>query len=201
MISRRDKLLIYPWEQRRYENHREKVKSAKAAIDRTPPTYYPHIIQKAKKQQSEKERTLHVENENVRLLQRLADIMRTKRMPDFWREPRPKYVILKFSKRISIKVFLFSFLNREKLFEVRPHTAHTNWTPLESLQESLDKSHKGAVAKRCPTCKGQPERPKIVRNYFQNYISSFKLIKICILFNRLYLKNVYHGNPHVLLLI
>lgn len=90
MISRRDKLLIHPWEQRRYEQHREKVKSAKAAIDRSPPVFYPHIVQKAKKQQSERERTLHVEAENVRLLQSLSDIMRSKRMPDFWREPRPK---------------------------------------------------------------------------------------------------------------
>lgn len=90
MISRRDKLLKHPWEQLRYEHHREKIRSAKAAIDRSPPTFYPHVVQKAKKQQSEKERIIQVENENVRLLQRLADIMRTKRMPDFWREPRPK---------------------------------------------------------------------------------------------------------------
>lgn len=92
MISRRDKLLIHPWEQRRYDQHRDKVKSAKSAIDRAPPIHYPHIAQKAKKQQWEMERTLHVEAENVRLLQRLSDIMRSKRMPDFWREPRPKYV-------------------------------------------------------------------------------------------------------------
>ena len=90
MISRRDKLLKHPWEQLHYEHHREKVRSAKAAIDRTPPTFYPHVVQKAKKQQSEKERITQVESENVRLLQRLADIMRNKRMPDFWREPRPK---------------------------------------------------------------------------------------------------------------
>ncbi|XP_037828890.1 uncharacterized protein CFAP97D1 [Lucilia sericata] len=144
MISRRDKLLIHPWEQRRYEHHREKVKSAKAAIDRTPPVFYPHIVQKAKKQQTEKERTLYVENENVRLLQRLADIMRTKRMPDFWREPRP------------------NFLSREKLFEVRPRTTHMNWTPLEGLKEAVHKSAKATRTNRCPTCKGQPERPKII---------------------------------------
>lgn len=90
MISRRDKLLNYPWEQRRYEQHREKVKSAKAAIDRSPPIFYPHVVQKAKKQQSERERILNVEAENVRLLQSLSDIMRSKRMSDFWREPRPK---------------------------------------------------------------------------------------------------------------
>lgn len=90
MISRRDKLLLRPWEQRRFEQHREKVKSAKAAVDRSPPTCYPHIIQKAKKQQSERERISHIENENVRLLQRLANIMSSKRMPDFWTEPRPK---------------------------------------------------------------------------------------------------------------
>lgn len=62
-------------------------------------------------------------------------------------------------------ILALSFLNREKLFEVRPHTALTNWTPLESLQESLDKSVKGAGSKRCPTCKGQPEKPKIVSKF------------------------------------
>ncbi|XP_005186189.1 uncharacterized protein LOC101887749 [Musca domestica] len=144
MISRRDKLLNYPWEQRRYEQHREKVKSAKAAIDRSPPIFYPHVVQKAKKQQSERERILNVEAENVRLLQSLSDIMRNKRMSDFWREPRP------------------NFLNREKLFEIRPKSTHVNWSPMESLMESVRTTASAKRNARCPTCSGRPEKPMTI---------------------------------------
>ncbi|XP_013104152.1 uncharacterized protein LOC106084781 [Stomoxys calcitrans] len=141
MISRRDKLLIHPWEQRRFEQHREKVKSAKAAIDRSPPIFYPHVVQKAKKQQSERERTLHVEAENVRLLQSLADIMRSKRMPDFWREPRP------------------NFLGREKLFETRAKSAYHNWwSPMESAAPECPANDLIKRNPRCPTCNGRPEK-------------------------------------------
>ena len=90
MISRRDKLLNYPWQQQRYEQHKLKVRSAKAAIDVCAPPKYAHVIVKPKKVQSEKEKQQKIENENVRLLQKLGDIMRTKRLHNFWPEPRPK---------------------------------------------------------------------------------------------------------------
>ena len=67
-----------------------KVLSAKAAIDVCSPTQYSHVIIKPKKVQSEKERQMKIEEENERLLQKLGDIMRTKRLKNFWPEPRPK---------------------------------------------------------------------------------------------------------------
>lgn len=90
MISRRDKLLNYPWEQQRYEQHRLKVCSAKPAIDVKTPKKYAHVTVKPKKIQTEKERLKRIEAENVRLLQKLGDIMRMKRLQNFWLQPRPK---------------------------------------------------------------------------------------------------------------
>ncbi|EDX14528.1 GD18146 [Drosophila simulans] len=89
MISRRDKLLQQPWEQLRYAQHREKVMSARPAIDTHSPRAHEHVQRKWKKQQVERERQQQIERENLRLLQKLGDIMRTKRINNLWLEPRP----------------------------------------------------------------------------------------------------------------
>lgn len=91
MISRRDKLLQLPWEELRYAQHREKVMSARPAIDTKSPRRHDHVQRKWKKLQNERERQQQIERENLRLLQKLGDIMSTKRMNNLWLEPRPKY--------------------------------------------------------------------------------------------------------------
>lgn len=81
---------MHPWRQQRYQHHRQKVDTAKAFIDHAPPIQHVHLLFNSKKWQCEKERLHHIENENIRLLQKLGEIMTTKRLRDFWPEPRPK---------------------------------------------------------------------------------------------------------------
>lgn len=92
MISRRDKLLSYPWDLQRYKNHKAKVIATKAAVDVQTPPVYLHIITKHKKLYTEKERLQRIETENMRLLQKLGDIMSTKRIQNFWTQSRPKLI-------------------------------------------------------------------------------------------------------------
>lgn len=72
MLTKKEKLLIYPWQQQRYHQHRKKVQSAGPAIDFYPPNDYPHITAKLKKLQKESERQDKVNKDNIRLLQRLV---------------------------------------------------------------------------------------------------------------------------------
>ncbi|GJQ82816.1 hypothetical protein Trydic_g13518 [Trypoxylus dichotomus] len=92
MLSRRDKLLIRPWQQKRFENHRRKVCSALPAIDNKPPVSYNHVGWKLKKQQLEKERIKRIEKENLILLQKLNHIMKTCRVDHFWTNPPPDFL-------------------------------------------------------------------------------------------------------------
>ncbi|XP_043652577.1 uncharacterized protein LOC122619614 isoform X1 [Drosophila teissieri] len=147
MISRRDKLLQQPWEQLRYAQHREKVMSARPAIDTHSPRAHEHVQRKWKKQQVERERQQQIERENLRLLQKLGDIMRTKRINNLWLQPRP------------------NFLNREKLFATRSYsslpevvTIYGKQPPGPLIYGMLPKPN---VVGRCPTCSGNPERTEV----------------------------------------
>ncbi|CAB3365373.1 Hypothetical predicted protein [Cloeon dipterum] len=84
MLTRRENLLIRPWQQRRFNSHKEKVKSAKAVIDSGPPKERGHVTLKLKKLQFEEERTEKIEKDNIRLLQRMAAIMSTSRLDNRW---------------------------------------------------------------------------------------------------------------------
>ncbi|XP_055923057.1 uncharacterized protein LOC129953709 [Eupeodes corollae] len=136
MISRREKLLIYPWELQRYEKHRHNVVNAKPAIDVKTPLSYAHVTIKLKKVQAERERLERIEKENVRLLQKLGDIMGTKRLKNFWKQSRP------------------DFLNREKLFNVRPKTCKITNKSSGGYQD-FDYERFGSY-KRCQSCSGRP---------------------------------------------
>ncbi|PSN54792.1 hypothetical protein C0J52_01983 [Blattella germanica] len=94
MLTRREKLLIRPWQQRRYNHHRRKVRvqSALPAIDVGPPAQHGHVCCKLKKQQSEQERTARIERDNCRLLQRMGTIMRTNRLDNHWDSPPPSFL-------------------------------------------------------------------------------------------------------------
>lgn len=96
MLTKKEKLLIYPWQLKRYNQHRRKVKNAEAAIDFNPPCEYPHITMKLKKFQKENERQDKINRDNIRLLQRLGSIMTTKRLKNFWPSPRPNFLNREF---------------------------------------------------------------------------------------------------------
>ncbi|XP_014253303.1 uncharacterized protein LOC106668762 [Cimex lectularius] len=92
MLTRRENLLIRPWQERRYIQHRQKVKSALPAIDTTPPPFREHVSCKLKKIQKESERCTQIISDNFTLLQHLSNIMITTRVDHFWEEPPPNFL-------------------------------------------------------------------------------------------------------------
>ncbi|RZF41116.1 hypothetical protein LSTR_LSTR002748 [Laodelphax striatellus] len=97
MLSRRENLLIRPWQERRYVNHRKKVDGALPAIDVSPPTQRAHVTCKLKKLQKEAERCSRIEKDNFTLLQHLSSIMHTSRVDNMWIEAPPN-----FSNKVGI---------------------------------------------------------------------------------------------------
>ncbi|XP_049871613.1 uncharacterized protein LOC126370650 [Pectinophora gossypiella] len=91
MLSRRDKLLIQPWEDRRFRDHRSKVRSALPAIDDRPPPARPHVAVKLKKCQRELDRKTKIQQDNFSLLQRLNAIMKVNRLDNYWPRPLPNF--------------------------------------------------------------------------------------------------------------
>ena len=68
---------------------------ATAVIDSGPPKERGHVTHKLKKLQVEDERTERIEHDNVRLLQRMASIMRTNRLDNRWiTEPPGGYILI-----------------------------------------------------------------------------------------------------------
>ncbi|KAB0797868.1 hypothetical protein PPYR_08861 [Photinus pyralis] len=92
MLSRRDKLLILPWQQRKYENHLRKVKSAAPVIDNRPPVSREHVAVKLKRKQTEIERQTKIERDNLILLQKLQSLTRKNRVDNYWQTPPPNFL-------------------------------------------------------------------------------------------------------------
>lgn len=137
MLTKKEKLLIYPWQLKRFHQHRKKVQSAGPAIDFYPPNEYPHITSKLKKLQKESERQDKVNKDNIRLLQRLGSIMTTKRLQNFWPSPRP------------------SFLNREAI----PHLNFKSSGSTTDEAEADSSESQVVVSKsKCAICSGKFRR-------------------------------------------
>ncbi|XP_058449833.1 uncharacterized protein LOC131429617 [Malaya genurostris] len=149
MLTKKEKLLIRPWQMQRYYNHRIKVETAAPAIDFHPPPERAHIIQKLKKQQKERERTEKIERDNIRLLQRLGSIMSKKRLDNIWTQARP------------------NFLSREYIYPVRPKTtgAIDHFRRKSSASQTLDDSEtteSSAQFIRCSACTYRIYKPNKV---------------------------------------
>lgn len=84
MFSLREKLLVLPWQQRKYENHLRKVQSAQPAIDNRQPLSRAHVAVKLKRKQKEEDRISKIERENLILLRRLGYIMKTNTVDNRW---------------------------------------------------------------------------------------------------------------------
>jgi hypothetical protein len=137
MLTKKEKLLIYPWQLKRFHQHRKKVETVGPRIDFYPPTDYPHITAKLKKLQKESERQDKVNKDNIRLLQRLGSIMTTKRLQNFWQSPRP------------------SFLNREVIphLNLKPSGSSAEETEGESSEPQVI-----ASKSKCAICSGKFRR-------------------------------------------
>ncbi len=141
MLTKKEKLLIYPYQIKRYYQHRRNVEMAGPVIDFYPPCEYSHITKKLKKVQKEAERQEKVNKDNVRLLQRLGEIMTTKRLKNFWEHPRP------------------SFLNRELIphFSFRSSAVAPADLKNEADAVASSEQHKSSS---CAVCSGKLFRMK-----------------------------------------
>ncbi|KAI5704714.1 hypothetical protein M8J76_009899 [Diaphorina citri] len=92
MLSRRENLLIAPWQRRRYLDHRRKVQSALPAIDVKSPESRDHVTLKRKKIQKEYERCKKIEHDNFILLKHLDTIMTKCRVDNTWETPPPDFL-------------------------------------------------------------------------------------------------------------
>ncbi|XP_054283272.1 uncharacterized protein LOC129000334 [Macrosteles quadrilineatus] len=92
MLTRRENLLIRPWQERRYIHHRHKVETALPAIDVRPPAQRHHVTCKLKKLQKEAERCERIHHDNFTLLQHLSGIMKTNRLDNYWVEAPPNFL-------------------------------------------------------------------------------------------------------------
>uniref|UniRef100_A0A8D8T6U6 Uncharacterized protein n=1 Tax=Cacopsylla melanoneura TaxID=428564 RepID=A0A8D8T6U6_9HEMI len=92
MLSRRENLLVTPWQKRRYLDHRRKVQAALPAIDVRSPEYRDHVALKRKKLQREYERCKKIEHDNFILLKHLDKIMTTCRVDNTWETPPPDFL-------------------------------------------------------------------------------------------------------------
>ncbi|XP_053696755.1 uncharacterized protein LOC128744037 [Sabethes cyaneus] len=152
MLTKKEKLLIRPWQMQRYYNHRVKVETAAPAIDFHPPAERAHITQKLKKLQKERERTEKIERDNIRLLQRLGAIMSKKRLDNIWTHARP------------------NFLSREYIYPIRPKTTgaeldHNRRRSLSSrslddLGDSTESANNRPI--RCSACTRRAYKPNKV---------------------------------------
>lgn len=66
------------------------IQSAKPAVDFVSPAVHPHVLNKMKKIQKERERIQEIDRENQRLLQKLSQIMSTNRVENYWKDPLPE---------------------------------------------------------------------------------------------------------------
>lgn len=130
MLTKKEKLLTYPYQLKRFYQHRRNVESAGPVIDFYPPSEYSHITTKLKKLQKESERQEKVNKDNLRLLQRLGEIMTTKRLKNFWEHPRP------------------SFLNRERV----PHLIFRSSAVAPETPEQRESSLDIDATTRKPSC-------------------------------------------------
>ncbi|XP_047502055.1 peptidyl-prolyl cis-trans isomerase CYP95-like [Penaeus chinensis] len=88
MLTRRAVVIEKPFQDRRYNDHRRKVQRALPRIDAGPPREYPHLILKLKKLRLEKDRQGKICEDNIKLVHRMAIIMRTKRLDNINTAPR-----------------------------------------------------------------------------------------------------------------
>lgn len=141
MLTKKEKLLIYPYQLKRFFQHRKNVQGAAPVIDFYPPSEYSHITIKLKKLQKEAERQEKVNKDNVRLLQRLGSIMTTKRLKNFWEHSRP------------------SFLNREAIPHLNFRSTGVSPMRRESAVELNDGESDGSATaarkSRCAICSGK----------------------------------------------
>lgn len=147
MITRKDNILKKPYEEKRFNDHRRKVKSAACVIDNKPPISRFHVLIKKKKQLKEIERIDAIQNNNFLLLQKLKDIRKTCRVDHYWTTPPPC---------LSNKVALYDtyILRLDKL---RDQINDENDNEIAEIEERLEKL--GIRKSKCNACSPSKQIP------------------------------------------
>jgi len=78
ILPSHNRLLQKRWDNTYYDEHRSRVRSAKAMVDTKAPQTYVHMHLKLKKLQLEEERMSTIERDNRLLLEKMSQIIRTK---------------------------------------------------------------------------------------------------------------------------
>ncbi|XP_068247559.1 uncharacterized protein [Palaemon carinicauda] len=99
MLTRREVIIEKPFRDRRYKDHRRKVQSALPRIDAGPPPEYPHLVLKLKKLRMETDRQGKICQDNLKLVHRMAIIMRTKRLDNINTAPRGPFEPRRLTRR------------------------------------------------------------------------------------------------------
>ncbi|KAK9888895.1 hypothetical protein WA026_001116 [Henosepilachna vigintioctopunctata] len=149
MISRKDNLLKRPYEEKRFENHRRKVRSALPAIDNRAPSSRYHVHVKLKKNLQERDRLDKIQKNNFYLLQKLRDIKKKCRVDHYWSTPLPYMV--------KNKVALFETTEAHIVdFDVRDE----NDNEMEEIERRLEEL--GIRKTKCDACNPQKSREQQV---------------------------------------
>ncbi|KAJ8942283.1 hypothetical protein NQ318_005601 [Aromia moschata] len=127
MISKKDNLFLRPWQQRKFEHHRRKVKSALPAIDTSPPAYREHVAIKMKTKD-----VVELKEIIICYYKKMNYITRTSRIDNVWRTPQP------------------NFLNRIAIYNsVAPKIEDINFNVEDNEPESRKRNSK------CYACRSQ----------------------------------------------
>ncbi|XP_041977054.1 uncharacterized protein LOC121731605 [Aricia agestis] len=146
MLSKRDKFLVQPWEQRRFNDHRSKVASALPAIDDCVPPARPHVALKLKKLRKELDRKAKIESDNFFLLQRLHAIMKVNRLDNHWTKPLPNFQQHKVGQFFNVET-----LNRKLMIR------STNTSPDDSYYNTTNKCYACEYKKMIHNRIGEPD--------------------------------------------
>lgn len=106
------------------------MQSALPAIDTSPPAHRSHVTIKLKKQQKENERCSKIERDNFLLLQKMDYIMKTSRLDNFWRTPRP------------------NFLNKIAIYDIEPSAMEN----IDHFDENIDTIIPKTRKSKCCAC-------------------------------------------------
>ncbi|XP_033127038.1 uncharacterized protein CFAP97D1-like [Anneissia japonica] len=121
------RILQKRWDQKYYEEHRQKVRQAKSMVDTSAPTTYVHLHLKLKKLQLEEERLATIERDNRILLEKMSLIMRTKGRVDNWNDYEYKSLNKEKRQRELLRVTRENQEILRRILAREPEYNHLKW--------------------------------------------------------------------------
>ncbi|XP_038058968.1 sperm axonemal maintenance protein CFAP97D1-like [Patiria miniata] len=138
-----NKLLKKRWDDRRFDRHRQKVRSAQAVIDNKPPQTYMHLHLKLKKLQVEEERLAIIERDNRILLEKMCYIMRTRGRVDCENDYEQKSLNRTKRQREILRVTHENQAILRRILSKEANYSHQQW----EHEWALNKQYMANIAK------------------------------------------------------